>query len=98
MRGESCLNEVIRIAGSFDPAAVPRILAETVALPRGSRVVLDFTETRDVSFLALCMLARALTTTPGLRIVQKGLARHHERILKYLGIDAVRTPTDRDLP
>lgn len=88
---------VIPIRGELDAAAAARVRAAFLALPEGSHVVLDFSEAREISLLGLCALGNAiLTAAADLHVVQRGLPRHEERVLQYLGIAALRAPVEED--
>ncbi|HEY6002504.1 MAG TPA: STAS domain-containing protein [Anaeromyxobacter sp.] len=88
---------VFSITGVFEPIAAMRFHARVAELPLDALVVLDFSHAREVSDLALGVLAAAIAASPHPRIVLRGLTHHHERMLQYLGIDAlVLERRDRD--
>ena len=76
------------ISGPFDPLAASRLRARLEELPSGSHAVIDFARATEVSDLALAVLASTLAARPSRGVVLRGLARHQERLLRYLGIDA----------
>lgn len=88
---------VFSITGVFDPMSAVRFRARVAELPPDALVVLDFSHAREVSDLALGVLAVAIAASPRGRIVLRGLTHHHERMLQYLGIDSV-VLEGRDLP
>jgi hypothetical protein len=80
---------VFSITGIFDPVAARRFGSRLAELPPDASVVLDFSRAREVSDLALGALATALAASPHPHIALRGLTHHHERMLQYLGIDAL---------
>lgn len=89
---------IFSITGVFDPMSAVRFRARLAELPPDAPVVLDFSHAREVSDLALGVLAAAIAASPRPRIVLRGLTHHHERLLQYLGIDALLLARrDRDV-
>jgi STAS domain len=78
------LDEVFSISGVFDPIAAARFRARFAELPRDAPVVLDFSAASEVSDLALWVLLAA-PRHPCLAL--RGLTQHHERMLRYLGLE-----------
>jgi hypothetical protein len=81
---------VIRIDGSFDASAGRRLAGWLVEVPAGDAVVLDFTRVRNCDDFVLATVARDLATRE--RLVVQGLTRHHERMLRYFGVDLGALP------
>lgn len=76
----------LRLEGTFDgPAAV--LLRQSLERLADAQVVLDFSQVRVLRDAAVHVLMRGLAR-PAVRL--KGLGRHQERLLRYLG---VITPT-----
>ena len=75
----------IRIDGTFDAKAASRLAGWLVEVPAGSPLVLDFTQVRICEDYGLAQVAKDLATRE--RLVVRGLTRHHERMLKYFGVD-----------
>jgi hypothetical protein len=76
---------VIRIAGVFDVEAARRLAGWFMHVPAGARMVLDFSAVRDCQEIGLAAVADDLASRE--RLVVRGLTRHHERMLRYLGVD-----------
>jgi STAS domain len=81
-------DEVFSIAGIFNAITAVRWGTQLAELPPEASVVLDFSHAREVSDLALGVLATTVAASPHPRIVLRGLTQHHERMLHYLGIHA----------
>jgi hypothetical protein len=81
---------VIRIDGAFDATAARRVAGWLVEVPLGDAVVLDFTRVRACDDFVLATFARDLP--PRERLVVQGLTRHHERMLRYFGVDLAALP------
>jgi hypothetical protein len=90
---EAPLELVFTISGLFDAMSAARLRAELAELPRGASVVLDFGGASEVSDLALWVLL-APPRHPGL--VLRRVTQHHERMLRYLGLDGSLLPRARD--
>jgi hypothetical protein len=90
---------VIWIAGTFDAIAAMRLGATLAELTPEGAAVLDFSRAQEVTDLALGVLATAISESRHPRLVLRGLTHHHERMLQYLGIDALvlerRNPIER---
>ena len=87
--GGPTLDAVFSITGCFDPFAASRFRARLADLAPEVSVVLDFSRAAEVSDLALAMLASAFERSRHPRVTLRGLTLHHERMLRYLGIDRV---------
>ena len=74
---------VYRMTGTFDRASA-WALRERIETDPASQVVLDFSLTRDISDLAVAVLAHGFTasTRP---VSFRGLRQHQLRILRYCG-------------
>lgn len=79
---------VIRIDGTFDAGAAMRLAGWLVEVPQDDALVLDFTRVRDFEDVGLASVADDLVARA--RLVVKGLNRHQERMLRYLGVDLDR--------
>jgi hypothetical protein len=87
------LQLVFSISGVFDPISAAALRERLAELPRGAAVVLDFSDASQVSDLALWVLL-APPRHPGL--VLRHLTHHHERMLRYLGLDGSLLARARD--
>ena len=81
---------VIRINGPFDAMAALQLERRLDDIPPGTRVVVDFSQVRDLGDLGVAVLASGLQGAGRNEVVMRGLCHHHERMLKYLGIDPLR--------
>lgn len=86
-KDESSFDAVLEIAGPFDAPAASRLRTFLVDLPPARTVMLDFSHARDISDLALAVLAMALRGPRHPRVLLTGMMRHQERMLRYLGVD-----------
>jgi hypothetical protein len=84
---------VVRIDGAFDATAARRLRGWLVEVPRDDAVVLDFTRVRACDDFVLATFARELAGRE--RVVVQGLTRHHERMLRYFGLDLGAPPGSR---
>jgi hypothetical protein len=75
---------VIRIDGTFDAKAASRLAGWLVEVPRDGSLVLDFTQVRACEDFELATLATDLASRDHLLV--RGLTRHQERMLRYLGV------------
>jgi anti-anti-sigma regulatory factor len=76
---------VIHVDGVLDVAAAQRI-TQSIADVGEVPVRIDLTRVRDFHDFGVVILARSLAGREGASVV--GLRQHHERLLRYLGIDA----------
>jgi hypothetical protein len=76
---------VIRIDGTFDAKDASRLAGWLVEVPRDDVLVLDFTQVRACEDFGLAGLAGDLATRDHIQV--RGLTRHQERMLRYLGVD-----------
>jgi anti-anti-sigma regulatory factor len=82
---------VIRIdSPSFDAMAALQLERRLDDIPRGTRVVVDFSHVRDLGDLGVAVLASGLQGAGRNEVVMRGLCHHQERMLEYLGLDARR--------
>jgi hypothetical protein len=78
---------IIHIEGVFDPIA-GTALGARLATGGAQPTVLDFSRARDVSDLALAVLAHGMAKD-GIAARFRGLSHHHERMLRYVGLDVL---------
>ncbi len=83
---------VIRIDGTFDAKTASRLAGWLVEVPREDALVLDFTQVRACEDFGLASVAGDLGARG--HLVVRGLTRHQERMLRYLGVDLDRAPDD----
>ncbi len=83
---------VIRIDGTFDAKAASRLAGWLVEVPRDDELVLDFSQVRSCEDFGLASVADDLGAR--VRLVVRGLTRHQERMLRYLGVELERSPED----
>jgi hypothetical protein len=88
---------VIRIDGTFDGKAATRLQGWLVEVPSSDPLVLDFTQVRACEDFGLASVARNLVSRD--RLVVRGLTRHQERMLRYLGVELEKDELpSEDLP
>ena len=75
---------VIRIDGTFDAKAATRLQGWLVEVPPAAPLVIDFSHVRDCEDFGLASVAKDLANRA--QLVVHGLTRHHERMLKYFGV------------
>lgn len=83
---------VIRVEGAFDAAAAARLSGWLAEVPRGEALVLDFTQVQACEDFGLASVAGDLLAHD--RLVVRGLTRHQERMLRYLGVELDRSDAD----
>lgn len=83
---------VIRMDGAFDAKAASRLAGWLVEVPREDVLVLDFTQVRSCEDFGLASVADDLGARG--HLVVRGLTRHQERMLRYLGVELERTADD----
>lgn len=81
---------VIRIDGTFDAKAATRLAGWLVEVPAAAPLVLDFSQVRVCEDFGLAAVADDLAGRD--QVVVHGLTRHHERMLKYFGVELDRLP------
>jgi hypothetical protein len=80
---------VIRLGGTFDQAAASRVAGQLRELPSHAGVVLDFSAVRQLHDHDLAAVADAIgARAPAIAV--HGLGRHHERLLRYFGVELQR--------
>ncbi len=80
------------VSDVFDPSAAGRLCDKISGLPPRWRVVVDFRQAREVSILSLGVLASGLSAPNVPRTTVRGLPRHLQRMVAYLG----STPAPRE--
>ena len=80
---------VIRADGTFDVPAAERV-ARAIQAANGLEIRVDLTRVRDFHDFGVAVLAKALASRRHVEV--RGLRTHQIRLLRYLGIDAVRDP------
>jgi hypothetical protein len=86
---------VIRIDGTFDAKAASRLAGWLIEVPREEVLILDFTQVRRCEDFGLASVADDLGARG--HLVVRGLTRHQERMLRYLGV-ALEKTIEGDLP
>jgi len=86
---------VIRIDGTFDAKAASRLAGWLVEVPRDDALILDFTQVRICEDFGLASVAGDLGARG--HLVVRGLTRHQERMLRYLGVDLGKAPDELDV-
>jgi hypothetical protein len=79
---------VLRPEGIFDVPAAWRLREAIATYAPTSNVTLDFGGLRECHDFALAALLQSVASTAGPRLSIRGLCRHQERLLRYLGVDA----------
>ncbi len=74
----------VAVEGTLDPMAASSLRSRLSGKARS--VVLDFSRAREVHDLGLAVLAHGLASE-GITARFRGLSHHHERLLRYLGLD-----------
>jgi anti-anti-sigma regulatory factor len=73
----------VQLQGRFDGAAAAELRASLLAIPRGERIVVDFSRLHHVSDVALGMIGSwREELAPGCEVELAGLAHHATRILQ----------------
>jgi hypothetical protein len=76
---------IIRIDGTFDAKAASRLSGWLAEVPAGGPLVIDFREVRECQDFGLARVAADLASRE--QLVVRGLTRHQERMLRYLGVE-----------
>ncbi len=80
---------VFRLDGTFDAAAANRVCGRLSEIPAHADVVLDFKQVTQLHDHGLLAVAPAIASrAPGVAV--RGLGRHHERLLRYFGVELSR--------
>lgn len=83
---------VIRIDGAFDATAAGRLAGWLREVPQHEALVIEFG--RECQDFGLAQIAAELATRP--HLVVRGLSRHQEKLLRYLGVElAAGEPVER---
>lgn len=83
---------VIQIGGTFDAKAAARLSRWLLEVSPDDALVLDFTQVRTCEDFGLAAVADDLGARA--RLVVRGLTRHQERMLRYLGVQLQRSADD----
>jgi len=77
---------LLRLTGRFDPASALLLERELVKEGQSDEVVLDFASVDELGDASVAVLSHVLRSAQrSLRV--RGLRRHHERLLKYFGVE-----------
>lgn len=91
---------VIHLDGNLDAGAAGRLAGWLVEVPTHQPLVLDFARVRICEESGLATVARHLAARE--RVAVRGLTRHQERVLRYLGMtlpeEHAAADGDRDAP
>jgi hypothetical protein len=79
----------IRVDGNFDSSEACRLAGWLHKVPVGEPLVLDFMAARHCEDFDLATLAGELKGRTRVRV--RGLSRHQEKLLRYLGVE-LRAP------
>jgi hypothetical protein len=77
---------LVLVDGTFDRAQASRLQGVFREAGEGEHVVVDFSHVREMHEVELAAVARGMTGTAA-RVELRGLARHQERVLRYMGVD-----------
>jgi len=96
MRGEG-ETTVIRVDGTFDRLAAARLASRLDELPAAAPLVIDFSRVESFHDVGVAAVAKEMADHH--RLVVRGLARHHLRLLRYCGVEigAARPSVDEEL-
>jgi anti-anti-sigma regulatory factor len=78
---------LLRITGRFDPASALLLERELVKEEKNDEVVLDFASVDELGDASVAVLSHVLRTAQPRSLRVRGLRRHHERLLRYFGIE-----------
>jgi anti-anti-sigma regulatory factor len=78
---------VFKVEGVLDSPSAEALRTRIDAVRPGTSVVLDFTHTEVIEDLALAILLHDIGAAL-CRVHARGLSRHQERLLRYLGFAA----------
>ncbi|MGC4000241.1 MAG: hypothetical protein QM767_23500 [Anaeromyxobacter sp.] len=87
---------VLWLSGTFDAGAAARLVSALKAMRPGASILIDFSEAREVSSVALAGIAAALVGRP--RALLRGLTRSQWRLLGYLGLAPSAPPQEEAGP
>jgi len=78
---------LLRLTGRFDPASALLLERELVKEEDSDEVVLDFGSVDDLGDASVAVLSHVLRSAHSRSLRVRGLRRHHERLLRYFGIE-----------
>ena len=78
---------LLRITGRFDPASALLLERELVKEDETEEVVLDFASVDELGDASVAVLSHVLRSAHSRSLRVCGLRRHHERLLRYFGIE-----------
>jgi anti-anti-sigma regulatory factor len=78
---------LLRITGRFDPASALILERELVKEEQSDEVVLDFASVDELGDASVAVLSHVLRSAHSRSLRVRGLRRHHERLLRYFGIE-----------
>src|SRR5438132_11551699 len=78
---------LLRITGRFDPASALLLERELVKEDETGEVVLDFASVDELGDASVAVLSHVLRSSHSRSLRVRGLRRHHERLLRYFGIE-----------
>jgi anti-anti-sigma regulatory factor len=78
---------LLRITGKFDPASALLLERELVKEEDSDEVVLDFASVDELGDASVAVLSHVLRSAHSRSLRVCGLRRHHERLLRYFGIE-----------
>lgn len=76
---------VVFVDGTFDRAQASRLQGVFREAGAGEHVVVDFSHVRELHEVELAAVARGMTGSAA-RVELRGLDRHQERVLRYMGV------------
>ncbi len=77
---------LLRITGRFDPTSALLLERELVKEEETREVVLDFGSVDELGDASVAVLSHVLRSAHARSLRVRGLRRHHERLLKYFGV------------
>ena len=89
---------LLRITGRFDPASALLLERELVKEDVTEEVVLDFASVDELGDASVAVLSHVLRSAHSRSLRVCGLRRHHERLLRYFGIELDEHGGVRDEP
>jgi anti-anti-sigma regulatory factor len=78
---------LLRLTGRFDPASALLLERELVKEDKTDEVVLDFASVDELGDASVAVLSHVLRSAQARSLRVRGLRRHHERLLKYFGVE-----------
>ena len=78
---------LLRLTGRFDPASALLLERELVKEEKTDEVVLDFASVDDLGDASVAVLSHVLRSAHARSLRVRGLRRHHERLLRYFGVE-----------